>query len=592
MYRIIKDRDKNPDKICGELLQKTKVLPSQCYLVNDKRDVFIKFPNDVNIDQWTTTANLKILQEMGLTPKLSSNQVDMNTIYVNSAPREIFDQIPEELITKINNDNPNIHVTNIYIPPPKSRTQNLGSLKLTLASRLMVNSVLYYGIKLLERRLMPEDIQQGNYLTIEQCSYCQGFHTRSSCHKSKPTCPHCGGQHQRYECKNREKTPWCTNCTLNHKATSNVCELRKAHMTGDPIDDMIPQLLIHPYKNEKPKETATTSESFEQAPAPTTNPWAQKGNTQNMLPEELNGTPNVLNNITPLTTYYDCLRMSLLFDNWYESFLMMQPLLGLPKWEMPPLLRQNMKGPKDMHPRNVREEAQQHQAELQKKKQQQWLEEQRQKQQSRNNRPNYQNDKQTNNPERHLTGANREPVQKRSNNEKNPGPNLDPNYKKPLLPTPRDPYTSEYASTQPIPSTSSKNQQVQNLSATQPSLPQREKPAPNLAVRETVRCFENIAANESLNASRNESKDHPTSPDTIKFSLGSYKEKEQAKPKTYCKPSTRESYKHTTPNEEETDSEAEVEIELEEEEDALPDLKAPKETSRRHLRSNSRTSLN
>ena len=66
-----------------------------------------------------------------------------------------------------------------------------------------------------------------------------------------------------------------------------------------------------------------------------------------MQPEELSGTPNVLNNITLLITYYDCLRKSLLFNNWYESFLMMQPLLGLPKWEMPPLLGQNIKGPKE-----------------------------------------------------------------------------------------------------------------------------------------------------------------------------------------------------------------------------------------------------
>ena len=71
---------------------------------------------------------------MGLTLKLSSNQIDMNTIYINSAPREIFNQEPDDLIAKINEDNPNIHVTSLFVPPLKSSTQNLGSLKLTLPS--------------------------------------------------------------------------------------------------------------------------------------------------------------------------------------------------------------------------------------------------------------------------------------------------------------------------------------------------------------------------------------------------------------------------------------------------------------------------
>ena len=360
IYRFIENREKNPDQICGEIFQKTDVLPTQCYLVNDGKDVFIKFPSDVVIDHWTTTENIKILKEMGLTPKLSSNQIDMNTIYINSAPREIFNLEPEELIKKINEDNPNIYVTSLFVPPPKYNTQNLGSLKLTLPSRLMVNSILYFGLKLLERRVMPEDIQQGNYLTIEQCSFCQGFHKRSSCHKTRPTCPHCGGHHQRFECKNRNKTPWCSNCSLNHKATSNLCEMRKAHMTRDPIDDMNHLILRHPYRTDlNLNRKGTPKETMIQAPAPTTNPWTRNENPDPITRTEgQNGTLNVLNNMTPLTTYYDCLRMSLLFEDWYGSFLMLQPLLGLPKWEMPLLLRQNMKGPKEMHPRNVREEAQ------------------------------------------------------------------------------------------------------------------------------------------------------------------------------------------------------------------------------------------
>ena len=88
-----------------------------------------------------------------------------------------------------------------------------------------------------------------------------------------------------------------------------------------------------------------------------------------------------------------------------------------------------------------------------------------------------------------------------------------------------------------------------------------------------------------MNSSRIEhSKEISTSPE-IQFTLGTYSEKDQRNPK--CRPSRRESFKHITPNEV-SDSNAEVEIE--DEEDTLPDLQAPKETSRRVLRSNSRNS--
>ena len=366
IYKIIGDPGKTPDEYCGELFPKTKILAAQCYKVNDQKDLFIRFPNKINLDQWTSTKNLKILHDIGLASKLGSNQMDRNSLYINSAPKEIFDKSPEEIMNKINEDNPNIKIISIFIPAPKFRTQNLGSVKITLATRLMTNSVLYYGIKLLDRHLQPDYIQQGAYLTRDQCTYCQNFHAIGACNKTKPTCPNCGGEHWRFECRNKDKRPWCVNCTENHKATSNKCEVRRIHLTTDLIDDLDMNLIVNPFGEEK---TTTDDEvpTFIQAPVPSINPWVNtnKNNKKNtpttgqpQNPE--NGTPNVLNNLTPLTTYYDCLRMALLFEDWYGSFLELQPLLGLPRMEMSQMLRQNMKGPKDTHPRDVREEAIKH----------------------------------------------------------------------------------------------------------------------------------------------------------------------------------------------------------------------------------------
>ena len=85
-----------------------------------------------------------------------------------------------------------------------------------------------------------------------------------------------------------------------------------------------------------------------------------------------------------------------------------------------------MKGPKDVHPRDVREEAMKHQQNIQAQKQKQWLEEQRTRQANRPQKPNNQNQTEktnreantpgnkyldrTEDPDYTLTGANREPI--------------------------------------------------------------------------------------------------------------------------------------------------------------------------------------
>ena len=133
IYKIIGDVNKTPDEFCGELFSKTKALAAQCHKVNDQKDLFIRFPNSINLDHWTSTKYLKILNEIGLAPKLGSNHMDRNTLFINSALKEIFDKSPDEIMNKMNKDGPNIHIISIFISAPKTRTQNLGSVKITLA---------------------------------------------------------------------------------------------------------------------------------------------------------------------------------------------------------------------------------------------------------------------------------------------------------------------------------------------------------------------------------------------------------------------------------------------------------------------------
>ena len=46
--------------------------------------------------------------------------------------------------------------------------------------------------------------------------------------------------------------------------------------------------------------------------------------------------------LTRLTNYHDCLRMALLYENWYPAFLILQPLLGLTRIELPEALKYNI----------------------------------------------------------------------------------------------------------------------------------------------------------------------------------------------------------------------------------------------------------
>ena len=648
IYKIIGDPGKTPDEYCGELFSKTKILAAQCYKVNDQKDLFIRFPNKINLDQWTSTKNLNILQEIGLAPKLSSDQMDRNSLYINSAPNEIFNKSPDEIMNKINQDNPNIRIISIFIPAPKSRTQNLGSIKITLATRLMANSVLYYGLKLMDRHLQPDYIQQGLYLTREQCTYCQNFHAKGACNKTKPTCPNCGGEHRRFECRNKDKRPWCVNCTENHKATSNKCEMRRAHLTTDPIDDMDMDLILNPFGEEKPT-TDEEEPAFIQAPVPTINPWVttnknKKKNTPTASqPQNLeHGTPNVLNNLTPLTTYYDCLRMALLFEDWYGSFLELQPLLGLPRMEMSSMLRQNMKGPKDTHPRDVREEAMKHQQNLQTQKQEQRMEDFRMKQLNKpyrlNPRQNEPTHTETYNLENNhqdrvetienmLTGANREPIQQRTGarpKNRKVGP-VAVAQRAPLLPTPTDPYQKDNAMTQHFQSeenntTIKKKPQTPNLSSTQPIMPSQTTKAHKKGqnerlslgpeeFRDTVRSFENLSKNKEtanqitaiINNSRTEilnqsthNNDQNTTLDNqnrnIQFSMGTYTAQNEARASiSRCTPNSREAFKHKTPTEEDSETDSNEEVQIESEEDTLPDLKTQSKRSNRTLRSNSQS---
>ena len=202
IYSIVGEK-KNMDYYANNIFERTKIMPNQCYLVNSQSNLFVKFPPDTNIDYINGAAQIRGLRDLGLVPKLNSKEMEENTIFVNSAPKAIFEMDPVQMMDTINRDNPNIIAINTYVPPPTTPDQNLGSIKITIVTRNMVNSAKAFGIRALGCRMLPSDIRQGQYLITPQCNHCQRFHDHNQCERLLPSWPNCALKHKRFQCPNK-----------------------------------------------------------------------------------------------------------------------------------------------------------------------------------------------------------------------------------------------------------------------------------------------------------------------------------------------------------------------------------------------------
>ena len=67
---------------------------------------------------------------------------------------------------------------------------------------------------------------------------------------------------------------------MNYHFRSNKCEIKRALLTSDPIDNLNVNLLINPFVDEK---TRDEEPSYIQAPVPTINLWVTNKNTKKTL---------------------------------------------------------------------------------------------------------------------------------------------------------------------------------------------------------------------------------------------------------------------------------------------------------------------
>ena len=181
--------------------------------------------------------------------------------------------------------------------------------------------------------MIPRTVKQGQYLRTPQCAFCQKYHHPGHCGGYQPTCPHCGGEHKRFECDKKQATPYCINCRSTHKATSNLCPTRRKLLTDDLIPDAIIDELINPFGPTQEKI------SFVRAPLPSINAWSVNNQEGDQRGDPIN---LALHASTPVKSYYDCLRMSLLFSQWYSAFIILQSIMGLTRIELPDFLKEGI----------------------------------------------------------------------------------------------------------------------------------------------------------------------------------------------------------------------------------------------------------
>ena len=359
IYTVITEKKEESDHYANQIFTKTAIFPTQCYLVNDGTALYVKYPQGIKPDIWHTPENLKALKNIGLVPKLSPYQMEINSIFINAAPSKVYDYTPEQLLNHINDSNPNISAISTFVPRKKSSTQKLSNLKITLVTRNMANSIMSFGLRVCNCLMEPGSIRQGYYTKIPQCHYCQKFH-EGRCNADFPSCPNCAQRHRRHECKNKN-TPRCINCHEEHRATSNQCYVRYRLLTATPIPDIDENELCCPFGTIKNRLNTNLQPNLQQQPTTRENEtslsdfpnttWANKAASNSIPPplgtnNSIPGTYYQMNPLTataPLTTYSDCLKMAIMFEEWYDTYLNLLKVFGLPMVELPKKVRNRMK---------------------------------------------------------------------------------------------------------------------------------------------------------------------------------------------------------------------------------------------------------
>ena len=132
-------------ELANEYEKAIQITPAQFELKDKGNTLIVTLLTNKDIVH--DASNLSTLANLGIFLKLNSNQIDKNSIFCINGPSSLFNERKSDIITELNIYNPDIHVLDCYVLPPKSNSQKTASLKLTVATQVMTNTLMNKGIQ-------------------------------------------------------------------------------------------------------------------------------------------------------------------------------------------------------------------------------------------------------------------------------------------------------------------------------------------------------------------------------------------------------------------------------------------------------------
>ena len=363
-YDITKGPSDNINEIATEYERITNITPTHFEFKDNKQLLCVTILSNKDIVH--NKDILFNLSDIGINLKLTSTQIDKNSIFCVNGPAELWKEDKDLILSTINSFNDEIFAIDCYVIPSKSINQKTASFKITVATQKMASIAITKGFKILNKYINPTQLSRSKVLNTVQCSKCQDFnHGYNGCKNVKHVCPHCSLDHELKNCINKNKPALCNNCGGKHRTTSNVCPTKQKylHVPTSFYDKDNDKIRVNPENN-----------YYTEAPPPTQNPWfphtsnnlqpPPNTNNQQIFPSLTNNRPPLLptpnsNPIFPhiphtttspthnqhqLISYDQCLSMATKFVDWPFAFTELQKAFNLsPIISIPSTLHNQLK---------------------------------------------------------------------------------------------------------------------------------------------------------------------------------------------------------------------------------------------------------
>ena len=272
-YQIPEVRDKVAEELAIlNLFDRTglSIIARGVYELPDGLKVRVR--NEKDVERICSDKCKQMLLEHGLIPLASPEKLANQTTVIYTRSPLIHSSSEEQLKREVKDQHAGVTVDSIW------KDQRLGIMKIVCRTSEQAEKVRSKELKLRGYTLMPEDLVKAYYIPIQQCLRCYRLdsHTSSTCKDEQTYCGQCGATgHRHTDCKSDFTA--CINCIRanappekrRHNARSNTCPQKKKQLQKERKK----------MRGRSGTPAGRNPVEFQDAPAPTTNAWGQKPQT-------------------------------------------------------------------------------------------------------------------------------------------------------------------------------------------------------------------------------------------------------------------------------------------------------------------------